>query len=106
MARVCTGLRRQRPAPGGPGGGGRKLPALRMDRLPRWGCKPGGLAASMAATSSPPLEQARPPWPPRVLRSEEHTSELQSLMRNSYAVFCLKKQNEKPNNRKLHEDTK
>src|SRR3546814_7699585 len=26
-----------------------------------------------------------------VFRSEEHTSELQSLMRNSYAVFCLKK---------------
>src|SRR3546814_3513333 len=25
------------------------------------------------------------------MRSEEHTSELQSLMRNSYAVFCLKK---------------
>src|SRR3546814_4043613 len=30
-------------------------------------------------------------------RSEEHTSELQSLMRISYAVFCLKKK--KPNNR-------
>src|SRR3546814_6292607 len=29
-----------------------------------------------------------------VLRSEEHTSELQSLMRISYAVFCLKKKNE------------
>src|SRR3546814_2647093 len=28
---------------------------------------------------------------PAVLRSEEHTSELQSLMRISYAVFCLKK---------------
>src|SRR3546814_3854927 len=28
-----------------------------------------------------------------VTRSEEHTSELQSLMRSSYAVFCLKKQN-------------
>src|SRR3546814_2139262 len=28
-----------------------------------------------------------------VLRSEEHTSELQSLMRISYAVFCLKKTN-------------
>src|SRR3546814_7534827 len=28
-------------------------------------------------------------------RSEEHTSELQSLMRRSYAVFCLKKQNRK-----------
>src|SRR3546814_6805929 len=26
-----------------------------------------------------------------VIRSEEHTSELQSLMRSSYAVFCLKK---------------
>src|SRR3546814_3283796 len=38
-------------------------------------------------------------WPPiavayrAVERSEEHTSELQSLMRISYAVFCLKKQN-------------
>src|SRR3546814_9298492 len=29
----------------------------------------------------------------RRLRSEEHTSELQSLMRISYAVFCLKKKN-------------
>src|SRR3546814_9161749 len=29
----------------------------------------------------------------RVIRSEEHTSELQSLMRISYAVFCLKKKN-------------
>src|SRR3546814_5660130 len=28
---------------------------------------------------------------PAKYRSEEHTSELQSLMRNSYAVFCLKK---------------
>src|SRR3546814_1303001 len=28
--------------------------------------------------------------PPLAQRSEEHTSELQSLMRNSYAVFCLK----------------
>src|SRR3546814_4688060 len=28
-------------------------------------------------------------------RSEEHTSELQSLMRTSYAVFCLKKKNNK-----------
>src|SRR3546814_5080087 len=30
-------------------------------------------------------------------RSEEHTYELQSLMRNSYAVFCLKKKNNKKN---------
>src|SRR3546814_10672131 len=34
----------------------------------------------------PPLVAASPSW-----RSEEHTSELQSLMRISYAVFCLKK---------------
>src|SRR3546814_7639031 len=31
-------------------------------------------------------------------RSEEHTSELQSLMRISYAVFCLKKKTNKQNN--------
>src|SRR3546814_5240915 len=30
-------------------------------------------------------------------RSEEHTSELQSLMRNSYAVFCLKKKTNRNN---------
>src|SRR3546814_1969052 len=30
-------------------------------------------------------------WDEKYLRSEEHTSELQSLMRISYAVFCLKK---------------
>src|SRR3546814_4705735 len=36
-----------------------------------------------AAISAPPRRKSS--------RSEEHTSELQSLMRNSYAVFCLKK---------------
>src|SRR3546814_2698675 len=35
---------------------------------------------------------------PALQRSEEHTSELQSLMRISYAVFCLKKKNKKPIN--------
>src|SRR3546814_10746914 len=33
-----------------------------------------------------------------VSRSEEHTSELQSLMRISYAVFCLKKKNQQQHN--------
>src|SRR3546814_4711939 len=33
-----------------------------------------------------------------IYRSEEHTSELQSLMRISYAVFCLKKKNTKQHN--------
>src|SRR3546814_5637546 len=32
-------------------------------------------------------------------RSEEHTSELQSLMRNSYAVFCFKKKNKNITNK-------
>src|SRR3546814_2910678 len=41
---------------------------------------------------------------PRV-RSEEHTSELQSLMRNSYAVFCLKKKNNIIN-KKVHNKNK
>src|SRR3546814_9183320 len=37
---------------------------------------------------------------PAPLRSEEHTSELQSLMRISYAVFCLKKK--KPKTHRQH----
>src|SRR3546814_1545487 len=42
------------------------------------------------------------PW-----RSEEHTSELQSLMRISYAVFCLKKKNKKENSkRKKHNNNR
>src|SRR3546814_5871436 len=44
----------------------------------------------------PSMRQASYPWrktycSDSVRRSEEHTSELQSLMRISYAVFCLKK---------------
>src|SRR3546814_9992494 len=39
------------------------------------------------------------------LRSEEHTSELQSLMRTSYAVFCLKKKKETSQHHHLTENT-
>src|SRR3546814_3974135 len=39
-------------------------------------------------------------------RSEEHTSELQSLMRNSYAVFCLKKKKTKIKNQKYYDEQK
>src|SRR3546814_8302285 len=38
----------------------------------------------------------------RVKRSEEHTSELQSLMRISYAVFCLKKKKKTPHTNHTH----
>src|SRR3546814_8360785 len=43
------------------------------------------------AETSPELAEKLPT--PPMGRSEEHTSELQSLMRISYAVFCLKKKN-------------
>src|SRR3546814_5721883 len=49
-----------------------------LDRLARLGLRPG-------KGQEPPVHAAR---------SEEHTSELQSLMRISYAVFCLKKKTE------------
>src|SRR3546814_5245446 len=51
-----------------------------------------------AAPDDAPFPDSRPPAR-RLLagcgRSEEHTSELQSLMRISYAVFCLKKKTKK-----------
>src|SRR3546814_1824214 len=40
------------------------------------------------------------------MRSEEHTSELQSLMRSSYAVFCLKKKTKNNQDKKQHNTTK
>src|SRR3546814_10052245 len=46
------------------------------------------------------LSAERDETPARPGRSEEHTSELQSLMRISYAVFCLKKKNNKKTNYK------
>src|SRR3546814_9104771 len=66
------------------------LPALAQD--PAWPGKPvrivvpfppGGAIDAMIRALAPSLSE----------RSEEHTSELQSLMRISYAVFCLKKKN-------------
>src|SRR3546814_3318171 len=63
------------------------------------------LLSPQAARANPPTTaQAVIRWVPIwrncrcCMRSEEHTSELQSLMRISYAVFCLKKK-KKQNNR-------
>src|SRR3546814_3347426 len=50
--------------------------------------------SKLACTNVSPLGR-RPAY---TTRSEEHTSELQSLMRRSYAVFCLKKKNTYINN--------
>src|SRR3546814_10535142 len=64
-----------------------------------------GLIAVLAFGEAVPESLGDPPR--RVLRlvrprSEEHTSELQSLMRISYAVFCLKQKTERIENR-LHQ---
>src|SRR3546814_1309332 len=56
---------------------------------------------SMPKPRCPLASRARPKPPPRAAsaRSEEHTSELQSLMRISYAVFCLKKKKQTNTNK-------
>src|SRR3546814_4256092 len=41
------------------------------------------------------IDEEQPAMVALAMRSEEHTSELQSLMRHSYAVFCLKKKKRK-----------
>src|SRR3546814_1769336 len=58
-----------------------------------------GLRLVWSVDDVPPLEKF---GPAQVLdvRSEEHTSELQSLMRISYAVFCLKKKKHTQENKK------
>src|SRR3546814_10177381 len=57
-----------------------------------WSCHPQ-CAAVFAKPGRTDLAAARKVWMQSSTRSEEHTSELQSLMRISYAVFCLKKKN-------------
>src|SRR3546814_8361074 len=57
-------------------------------------------SAALIEALGPEVAQASPEQRARVelvrlRRSEEHTSELQSLMRTSYAVFCLKKKTNK-----------
>src|SRR3546814_2277892 len=49
-----------------------------------------------------PIVEPRPKPRNIGLRSEEHTSELQSLMRISYAVFCLKKKKKQKTQKKSH----
>src|SRR3546814_5677455 len=51
-------------------------------------CEPRLPSCAQSRASAPPAPHRPSPRPDR---SEEHTSELQSLMRISYAVFCLKK---------------
>src|SRR3546814_8896666 len=57
---------------------------VHLDVIDRWGNMVSATPSGGWLQSSPTV--------PSLGRSEEHTSELQSLMRISYAVFCLKKQ--------------
>src|SRR3546814_4409437 len=79
------------------------------------GAQPGGVGAGCGDQrrgevtdehgAMPAIRSSRPPsmMPPApTSRSEEHTSELQSLMRISYAVFCLKKKKKKE---QMHRNT-
>src|SRR3546814_1446225 len=72
--RIAVALHRHRPRRPGPPGGVRDDPAR----------------AGLEAVGHPPAAVGRG-YAPDGFRSEEHTSELQSLMRIAYAVFCLKK---------------
>src|SRR3546814_6617349 len=61
-----------------------------------WNCYPGARVDSQIPLYEFSMPEVWQPWTwserfPGWERSEEHTSELQSLMRISYAVFCLKK---------------
>src|SRR3546814_8270729 len=69
-----------------------RLSALRPALLERRRHKPARkMAPAISGRSLSRQSAGRPEQPVGVRRSEEHTSELQSLMRISYAVFCLKK---------------
>src|SRR3546814_1631198 len=61
-------------------------------------------APQIAAVGDAKLKRAKPLRAP-VFRSEEHTSELQSLMRISYAVFCLKNNKTENNKHMQHHYT-
>src|SRR3546814_7507155 len=91
--KVCSGSRRKSVSPG------KGFPGTGSIIMAIW-CRP-----CSAHRGLPTLPSLREPWPRRRMlerrcpsrqtwRSEEHTSELQSLMRISYAVFCLKKKNQ------------
>src|SRR3546814_4543182 len=68
----------------------------RADGTDRCGLRPGEGAARIYVICAEALRSQR------IGRSEEHTSELQSLMRISYAVFCLKNKRPITKNTDIH----
>src|SRR3546814_9005464 len=78
-------------------------PGMRMDADSQYGnakedAAPPGTLTPITPTLIAEQRKASPKGVSKdIKRSEEHTSELQSLMRISYAVFCLKKKKNKKN---------
>src|SRR3546814_6286341 len=66
---------------------------------------PSSRAGMAASPEIDPIMYAPVTYKSTASRSEEHTSELQSLMRISYAVFCLKKKKNEKTNTILHKQT-
>src|SRR3546814_9300368 len=82
-----------------------QLPLLTHPEAPMLLHVPAILDAGQVARFRKALDGGE--WIDGKARSEEHTSELQSLMRISYAVFCLKKKKQKPhkqNNREAQNE--
>src|SRR3546814_1872374 len=78
----------------------RSFPGASAERM-EWGMPPTSWKRSplprCRCNTVIPIVLKSSSFPKHHLRSEEHTSELQSLMRISYAVFCLKKKKHKHN---------
>src|SRR3546814_1079969 len=78
-----------------------KRPTRRRSPFPNMAISPI-VPSAPSRVQTCPNHSATTAWSPMTFRSEEHTSELQSLMRISYAVFCLKKKNKHKNNHIAH----
>src|SRR3546814_9213870 len=72
----------------------------------RNGCAHADRADPPGRSARVPRRRTRGGGRQHVQRSEEHTSELQSLMRISYAVFCLKKKKKIPNKEQSYNNLK
>src|SRR3546814_8583202 len=98
---VCSSDLNRRRA--GPGRRGRPRPILRRARLCKLSTVQSLLQEALASIAERgPFVFLHDRGPHHARRSEEHTSELQSLMRISYAVFCLKKKNKTLHNKTPH----
>src|SRR3546814_2149087 len=90
------------------------FPYTTLFRSPARGAELSHRQRALLAEGAPPRRPARRCrgldsvprlFAPRRRRSEEHTSELQSLMRISYAVFCLKKKKKHNKEHPIHNPT-